>query len=166
MGVILADRNKIYVTYWREHKNGKFDPKLIETNLSCLICKPTKAFWGSPVNATFGWKEWCEGDDYEHDFSNPIYWRLKEGSKILTVNMEDVTDPKSMLYLYAHLDCGGMLNYFDFRKMREDGIDAVELMDANIGHLCINRLERMFNAWDCESIVLLNPSKLILKSSL
>ena len=165
MGIISADRNKVYVTYWREDRNGKFDPKLIETDLTSTICKPTKAFWGSPVNATFGWKEWCEGEDYEYDFSNPIYWRLKEGTKILAVNMKDVTKPSSVLrYIIRDISCG--IQQLDFEKMREDNIDAVELMDANIGHLFINKAEMMCNSWDCESIVVLNPSKIIVKNSL
>ena len=49
----------------------------------------------------------------------------------------------------------------DYNKIVEDGIDAVELMSAYVGHLFINnKYERIFNSWDCESIVVLNKDVL------
>lgn len=162
MGVILVDPNKTYVTYWRLAKYGKFDPEHIETNFGFSVtCKPKRAFWGSPVDADYGWKDWCEDNEYEYDFSNPIYWRLKEGSKILTIDAPDVEDESNSIMNKYIIELHGSKS-FDFAKMAEDGIDAVELMNACIGHCFINRIETMFNAWDCESIVLLNPSKLII----
>lgn len=44
--------------------------------------------------------------------------------------------------------------------MLEDGIVAVELMDGWIGHRFENFLEASFNTWDCESIVVLDETKI------
>ena len=165
MGVILVDRNKLYVTY---SDTDTFDMDRIMTNTNLLPeynCKPMSALWGSPVNAEYGWKEWCEDNEYDYKFDHPIYWRLKEGTKILTIDRSDVEDEDhSILQKYITIKFDSRL--FDFKKMKEDGIDAVELLDACVGHFGMNRLEMMFNSWDCESIVVLNPSKIILKSSL
>ena len=48
----------------------------------------------------------------------------------------------------------------DWNKMLEDGIVAVQLMNGSIGHRFINKLEEQFNGWDCESIVVLDKSRL------
>jgi hypothetical protein len=48
----------------------------------------------------------------------------------------------------------------DFKKLKEDSISAVELIDAMVGHLFLNGFETMFNGWDCESIVVLDETKI------
>jgi len=138
---------------------------------------------GSPVNAKFGWKDWCESEDYgDYDFNNPIYWKLKEGSKIFQIDWKEVElDKSNTLLKYIKfknwreedlkdmpieakiniLTHGGLYDaetVIDFVSMLNDGIVAVELLNSCIGHNFINNLEISFNSWDCESIVVLDPS--------
>ena len=51
----------------------------------------------------------------------------------------------------------------DFITMYNDGIIAVELLNASIGHsfLRLDRVELMFNSWDCESIVVLDKDCIV-----
>lgn len=154
---------KTYITYGFVLE----DPSKIVTNLDESINKPKKALWGSPVDAEFGWKDWCENEEWwpkhhkykeiEDYFSESFKWTLKEGSKILTINkVEDLND----LYragLMRPNKWGSIV--LDFYRILDLGYSAVELTDGYIGHMFVNRLEESFNSWDCESIVVLDPKQ-------
>lgn len=155
---------KTYITYGFVLE----DPKKIVTNLDECINKPKKALWGSPVDAEFGWKEWCENEDWwpsrrhqekEDYFNKSFKWTLKEGSKILTINtigdLEDL-DKKGYFDHIGPFMFGPRLN---FHKILKDGYSAVELTDGYMGHYFKNELEMSFNSWDCECIVVLDPDK-------
>lgn len=184
MGVVETNGNR-YVTYLV--KGNKFDPNNIHTNLSSSFgSKPDCAWWGSPEDSNFGWKEYIkyEWGTEKYDFDNPIKWHLKEGSKIFQIDAEDtVIDLNNDLLKYIFLmdrdlirvklpieavakELQDTVNFeyrprISFYKMLEDGIVAVELMNPSVGHFFANGLETMFNSWDCESIVVLDPSKII-----
>ena len=168
-------KDEIYVTYQKK-SHGIFckDNIKIKLGLPNPICKPDCAWWGSPVNASFGWKEWCECECFmleEIDWDNPIKWRLTSNSKILRIAIDDVADSQNsplskyvtedLLYKklgFSSLNLFGV--YLDFNLILNDDIIAVELLDANIGHKFINPIETMFNSWDCESIVVLDKTKI------
>lgn len=112
------------------------------------INKPDFGLWGSPVDCKFGWKDWCESEDFRTDTLDRYFvFKIKDGSKIFTVrNKDDVSD-----YLYTpHLY---MLEYIDFDKiMKEyDGMELIHgdnYMDLHYGY---------FYSWDVDSIVVWNP---------
>lgn len=161
--------NTIYIKYWH-NQDEPFDSNKIQIELGnpeFQWGKPDLGFWGSPRNASYGWKEWCS-DNYfgDYDWNNPIYFRLKSNSTILKIDREDLND--DVLSKYVILDekmyhaIQRERYFFDYNKIVEDGIDAVELMDGSIGHLFLhdNKYEQIFNSWDCESIVVLNKDVL------
>lgn len=155
----LSD-GKLYVTYWSKSK-PPFDPNKIEIVLGDAkysINKPQTAFWGSPIDADWGWKEWCKAEEFgDYDWDNPIYFRLKSNSVILKIDIFDLREEVLGEYISKNDFMPRYLSNLDFNKIVEDGIDAVELMDGRIGHLFLNNdYEFMFNSWDCESIVILN----------
>ena len=174
----LSD-DKLYVSYWNKHKLP-FDPDAIRIVLGdplFSINKPQEAFWGSPVNANFGWEKWCETEECfveDFDWDNPILFKLKPNSTILRIDVQDLKDEILGKYITKNEEVleelrlrfneeefssfSRFVNYLDFNKVVADGIDAVELMDGNIGHYFFmdNDYEGMFNSWDCESIVVLN----------
>lgn len=150
---------KTYITYGFVIE----DTKNIVTDLNGRgsINKPKKALWGSPVDAEFGWREWCESEDWwpggEPDyFDKSFKWTLKEGSKILTINkVSDLDTIDKQGYFKHH---GFFDIELDFKKILDDGYSAVELVmeDQYIGHMGISDLEMSFNSWDCQSIVVLD----------
>lgn len=168
----LAD-NEIYVTYLKKN-HLPFRKEMIKTHIGYIrpmLNKPQNAWWGSPFDADYGWKEWCFCNDYEtqgYDWKHPILWRLQRGSKILKIDIDDVINPQtSILNNYLCDNKELFRNDFDFfpitlnfRKMLEESISAVQLMDGSIGHRFINKIEEAFNSWDCESIVVLDESKI------
>lgn len=160
MGIVNVDPNKEYVTYF--NKGDIFNKDSITINLeSNFNNKPKTGFWGSPVDAAFGWKEWCENEEYgDYDFENPIKWKLKEG-KIFQVDWDDLETDEFNRYLIYTKDI--FTPNLDFITMHNDEIIAVELLNASIGHsfLRLDRTELMFNSWDCESIVVLDKDCIV-----
>jgi hypothetical protein len=179
--MIISSNNETYLTYLKKNKLP-FDIQKLNIDLqnksSAFINKPARAFWGSPTYPCFGWKEWCEVEQFDvdkYDWDNPVFWRLKKGSKVLQINRNEVTYGNTYLkpYItnpYKHIDINIQgLSYLeeeivlDFEKILQDDIVAVQLMDGGIGHgfnFLTNPYERMFNSWDCESIVVLDKSKI------
>lgn len=171
MGLTLSS-DKTYITYWSyQSDKGHFDKDRIVIDLEPDVAnnKPMSAFWGSPENAEYGWKEYCYQFGYNegYDFNNPIKWKLKEGSKIYTIDKDDVYGDKSEeLLKYVNMEYHAKYDYtsyhnIEFNKMVNDGIDGIELLDSCIGHMCINTIEGLFFSWDCESIVVFDPSKIV-----
>lgn len=192
MGIVYS--NKRYVTYKEPDKLKEFRPSCILTHLesSFLGTKPISGWWGSPVDANFGWKDWCESEDYgNYDFDNPIYWSLEEGSIIFQIYYDevelDINNPLLPYIRFKDWDLNvqddmpieakinilkskgysskDLRPIIDFNAMLDDNIVAVELLDPCIGHRFNNALEIEFNCWDCESIVVLDPSKIIFERS-
>jgi len=167
--IVESNKDTKYVTYFQ--KGDVFDPSKIVIDLNNkhngFLFKPDKGFWGSPVDASYGWKEWTESENFrDYDYNNPIYWILTDG-KILQIDWDDVKDKTSsdlVKYITKPYDIVFTLNdlylVLDWDKMLKDGIVAVQLMDGCIGHRFINELEKQFNGWDCESIVVLDKSRL------
>ena len=85
---------------------------------------------------------------------------MKTNSTILKIDIDDLREEVLGRYVTKdkHLPFDSIFsNYLDFNKIVEDEIDAVQLMDGRLGHYFrANAYEFMFNAWDCESIVVLN----------
>lgn len=164
--IVESNKDIKYVTYLREGVSFDTDKIVIDLNNehNGFLFKPDRGFWGSPVDAEYGWKEWCENEEFgNYDFNNPVYWTLTSG-KILQVNWDEVENKEiSNLTKYIKpMMIGDYCPYtiLDWNKMLEDGIVAVQLMDGCIGHCFKNRLEEQFNGWDCESIVVLDKSRL------
>lgn len=175
--MIEFSKGEKYVTYLKE--GLIFEKNSIVTDLEnySIQNKPTSAFWGSPMEGSYGWKEWCDCESFgNYDWNNPIIWKLKDNSKILRITWEDIKID-SLLFNYTKEDLFMKevlkdLNrpvdlLLDFEKMLSDEIVAVELTEPRIGHTFFGlpeeyskQLERMFCTWDCESIVVLDSSKI------
>ena len=133
---------KTYITYGFVLE----DPSKIVTNLDECVNKPKKALWGSPVDAEFGWRDWCENEEWwpggEPDyFDKSFKWTLKDGSKVLTINtigdLEDL-DKKGYFDHIGPFMFGPRLN---FNKILEDGYSAVDLMVENLTNRFKERLK-------------------------
>ena len=101
--MIELANDEVYVTYFRE--NTLFDKNNIITILTpTSLNKPTKAFWGSPIDSTFGWKEWCKCEDFgNYDWEKPIKWKLEKNSKILKIDWCDLINYTEWLKKYIYM---------------------------------------------------------------
>ena len=124
--------------------------KFKEIRNQCFV-KPEGGLWASDVNAEYGWKKWCENENFrECSEDNAFYFELAAGEKILHIRkVEDLKDlPKTQIPGLARMTT----NFLDFEAIKESGIDAIEL------HLSEDyRLYWELYGWDCDSILIMNP---------
>lgn len=114
------------------------------------MCKPHGGLWASPVNAEFGWKDWCKENGYfVKNMGESFKFRLRYDAEVL--HLRKFSDVKAM----PKLKSGQPASWYcpDFEKMLADGIDAIELH--------ISDDQKLYDAlygWDCDSILVMNPS--------
>jgi hypothetical protein len=168
--MIITDTNTIYVHYGNDH----FEKREVDLRIKGFVTKPSKAaIWGSPEDAEFSWKDWSEGEHWNLGaLEKSFRFKLKGDSKILFISSKkDIdeldeslkTNTSAIEKHYSGLTSVSSLimsmlgsitpekyNTIDFTKLRENGIDAVEIEYNGYTH-------DNFYGWDCDSICVLNP---------
>lgn len=141
--------DKLYIHYG---SNQLFKEKVTEMKRepgsNMAINKPDFGLWGSPVDCEFGWKEWCESEDFHTDtLDSHFIFRVKEDANIFTVRRDiDVSAYLCSPYL-TPLTC------IDFNKIMKE-YDGMELIHGdNYSSLHYS----YFYSWDVDSIVVWNP---------
>lgn len=150
--------SKLYIHYGSK----KFDKKKVTCEKSgfTIPSKPKYGLWASPVDTNWGWREWCAEERFrECDEEDSFMFSLTENAKILNIFSEDDILP----YIIRKEGSSFWTNWMgrplktsiidgiDWGKIISDGYDAVELYNS------IGLHDTVFNSWDCDSIVILNP---------
>ena len=134
-----------YIHYGHKHFSpDSFQPIKNESYRN----KPRGGLWASPVDAPFGWKDWCEAEDYsECDERNASTFTLNSKANVYLIS--SVQDVQAM----PRVECEITSMFFpDFEKMLADGWDAIEF------HLSeCSELYWVLYGWDCDSILVMNP---------
>jgi len=130
--------------------SSKFDPDLFKgVENRKYWNKPRFGLWTSPIDSNYGWKDWCESEDFALSSLEKSYTvRLKKFSKVLTINNKADLDKlewlSSMSIIYP--DFESISKKYDAIHLTEDGVWSTRL-------LC---QEKSFNGWDCESVLIMN----------
>lgn len=136
---------KEYIHFGHDHFDRE---KFQEIKNDLYFCKPKGGLWASPVDAKYGWKDWCEAESFrERSQDNSFAFALKDGAKVY--HIRHVSDVKAM-----PLIDNGITTWYtpDFEKMFADGWDAIELHLSECGELYW-----ALYGWDCDCILVLNP---------
>ena len=126
--------------------------------------------WGSRVGDPYGWRNWCEKNDYplSHDC---FKFKLSENTNLIVLRKpEDLTSmphisPEDILRSdTSGMDLPSVTNisnlmpqewcFLDYEKMLSDGVDAIEVIGWP--SLC-----KPLSIWDCNSIYIMNPQIII-----
>lgn len=113
--------------------------------------KPEGGLWASSTEAEFGWKQWCKDQEFrECPEDNAFYFKLAAGAKVVHIrsleDLKELPEDNTAKFKMSDMICP------DFEKMRDTGIDAIEL------HLSEDyRLYWALYGWDCDSILIMNP---------
>ena len=118
------------------------------------MTKPYGGFWASPKDAEWGWKDWCEAEEFrECKESNSFCFTLRDDSKVLTITNTE------QLRSIPQQNCEGFLMLWkalDFETLESSGVDAVEV------NLSADRnLYYELYGWDCDSILIINPEIIV-----
>lgn len=112
--------------------------------------KPVGGFWASPVDAKFGWKEWCEAERFrEISEDNSFRFTLAENARVLKISSVD--DLQSLPKLWAPVSwiC------LDFELLAKE-YDAIWAKVVGWGDLYFQ-----LYGWDCDSVLIMNPNVVI-----
>lgn len=115
--------------------------------------KPEGGLWASPVDAEFGWKQWCDREEFrECQMNNSFTFTLSENARVITIL--SVNGAKVLPQQDNPIGFDWVMP--DFEKLLEQGWDAVELVLSNDWGLYWS-----LYGWDCDSIVILNPDVIV-----
>lgn len=148
-------KNQVYIHYGAK----EFDPTInFPIKNEHLWVKPSGSLWASRIDSKFGWKHWCEVEDFRDcDINNSFKFTLKPESKIITISTLETLKKLPPMVPYTGESIFSRY-YIDFEKCLISGIDAIELYYFETGY--IPDRGDLYNAlygWDCDSIVILNP---------
>ena len=116
--------------------------------------KPHGGLWASPVDTKWGWKDWCESENFHTDrLGESFTFTLSADAKV------------AHIYDVGYLDSlpGKSIGGFcaiDFEELVKCGYDAVELHlseELPDSHGFLDGLYWKLYGWDCDSILIMNP---------
>ena len=120
-----------------------------------VFTKPDGGLWVSPINAEYGWKQWCEENEFrECRTGNSFTFTLTPDAKVLYLCSADSLGSLPQIKDELALSDWCML---DFEKLLELGYDAVE-----ISITASPQLYWSLYGWDCDSILVMNPEVIVL----
>ena len=137
-------------TEFIHYGHDRFRPELFSPirNLE-FFNKPMGGLWASPVDARYGWKAWCEENDFSETVeSNSFCFQIKGGANVLHITSVAQLGgiPMQETPFTAIFKCP------DFEELMRQGIDAM-WVDISADR----DLYMELYGWDCGSIVVLNP---------
>ena len=128
--------------------SSQFDRSAFAGVVDAHCIKPAGGLWASPVDAEFGWKQWCESEDFnllnlDRSFTFSI------SGNIFTI--DNVEDMNQLPWIEA-----GPLRCISFECLMAAGIDAVHLTWAGQVATRLSHPRNLYG-WDCESVLVMNP---------
>lgn len=134
----------------------KFKPELIRPVFDSHWIKPRGGgFWASPVDAEWGWKEWCEAEQFNVErLAQSI--RLTFRGNVITIDRVEDLD---LLEWYGHPGAVFSQEGIRFANMKRNGIDAIHLTTEGQEATRWSEPRKLYG-WDCESVLILNPDTL------
>lgn len=127
-----------------------------------LFVKPTGGLWASPIDAQYGWAEWCKNNDFrEIRKENSFSFELTDDAKVYHVySVKDLEKLPIQEDDVSKIIGSSSMVYLDFEKISKD-YDAIELHlseeKIEIDHF-LNGLYWKLYGWDCDSILIMNPN--------
>lgn len=108
--------------------------------------KPSGGLWASPVNATYGWREWCEANDFgnlKHSFEFDF-----EGKAFVIDSLHDAQRLPWIEYYKS-------IQYPNFESLVHLGYDAIYLTERGEIQTRFSTIASLYG-WDCESVLIMN----------
>lgn len=135
---------------------NKFKPEKIKPVFDAHWIKPRGGgFWASPVDAEWGWKQWCLAEQFHvEQLSQHILLTFR--GNVLTIDSVKDLD----LLSWNETPETIMGNHgIQFAAMLRAGIDAIHLTTKGQDATRHSRPKNLYG-WDCESVLIMNPETL------
>lgn len=140
-------------TKYIHYGHTSFEPnRFQEIKNEIGFAKPEGGFWASPVDAKFGWKDWCKRNNFRKiEEENSFTFTLRDSATVIHIHsdndLEELPKQKSSSPLSVCLD---------FETMKEQGVDAIEVHISDDWDLYY----KLF-PWDCDSILIMNKDIIV-----
>lgn len=145
-------------TFIPEKVKGKASEHMVHIN------KPPFGLWASPVDAEYGWKDWCQDEEFNlESFNEHFVFTLKDDAKILKINSfkdwnEVLLNTKSLTKsIMGSRTIQEKQKIWDYICKNYDGMLLILSNTTDLAY------HMEFSAWDCDSIVIFNPDIVIIK---
>lgn len=157
----LADAITLSKMISVRYGSKKFNPKKMGKIKNRSFCKPEGGLWVSPVDSKFGWKDWCEVEDFRDcKESNSFKVSFKDDAKVIIIDSYDDLDKLPSMNPYK--DIPTLASYGDrfpdFEKLAKE-VDAIWLTEEGQWKTRMTNPKNLYG-WDCESILVLNPNSI------
>lgn len=146
--MILVKKKMRLVTYGcgRKFDLSKFN--CIQNNPGFPV-KPSGGLWASPVESSWGWRHWCESEEWGVDRLGESFEFDYEGSFVVIDSLPDLESlPVNEFILFGL--------YPDFEAIERHGADAIHLTEKGQDETQFGNPN--LYGWDCESVLVMNPS--------
>lgn len=116
--------------------------------------KPFGGLWGSPVGSAYGWREWCQAEEWG-DLST-CFTVEYTGNTLVIDRIADLAHLPWQDYPrdYGPYDTG--FSWPDYEKLLSDGVDAVYLTERGQGETRFT--DPGLYGYDCECVLVMNPN--------
>lgn len=148
-------KDMIFVSYL----NGEYDQKEFKPieydDVYTIENKCRYGLWGCPIDSNFGWKEWCEKEEFF--IGNDLFtFKLKDNAKIYVVNnYEDLERISTLKDRFGR----GSINFKELLANNYDGIYVTENAIKSLRFLKGNVQD--LSCWNVESVCIFNPNVII-----
>ena len=135
--------------------DDRFHPDKFESIKNCNFVKPRGGLWASPKDSPFGWKYWCQNEDFHtEELKDSFRFTLDKKAKILTIDSLKRFLLVNIAYAQAEIVFGHI--YLDFEKIAKK-YDAIYLTWKGQCETRYSYPTGLYG-WDCESILILKPN--------
>ena len=115
-----------------------------------MFIKPLGGLWTSPVDSVFGWKDWCQSEEYDGLAGGQMYVQLKRTAKIYIIDsLEDL----KKIPIQKELRLYGTV-FPDFEWIAKQ-YDAIWLTNKGERETRYTRPHNLYG-WDCETVLIMN----------
>lgn len=114
--------------------------------------KPSGGLWTSPVNCEYGWKQWCESEEFNVKRLTR-HVRLRFNGNLLVIDDESDLDKLTWESPFKHMF------YPLWEPLVSAGYDAVHLTERGERKTRLTHPRSLYG-WDCETVFVMNPASI------
>lgn len=119
--------------------------------------KPDGGLWASPVDAAYGWKDWCLSEQFRCECLEKSFLFHIEGNILRIDSIADL----DQLQWGDSLGIGWISPLYE--PLLASGVDAIHLTDNGQRETRFSRPG--LYGWDCESVLVLNANCVCIESA-
>ena len=152
-------QNREFIVYGKTIDERKFVKP--HNGLNQFINKPDGGLWASPTNSRWGWREWCSSENYPITLDVWTKFRLVPEARVLEIHcLDHLRDAFSRYGRRNPFQPGGVVLDWNLLRAHYDGVFLSEQGNSEC-HLPLELGAPDLNAWDCESLIVLDISKIV-----